>query len=200
MRSIVGLWRWRGNPLYRRSDRREALLALSAVILVVIVTPLAVWLGASAAHDTLLKTVAEQQRSRHQVWATAQSAGDRAQLHSDPESAAQQPGRRHVVARWAGPDGSGHRRTVTTRHRVRPGERFLIWTDGHGTPTTRPLSPQTASSYAGLAGLVVGAGAAGAMEAGRRLTMRQLLRRRYAMWDAEWARIGPDWGRTGSNS
>jgi hypothetical protein len=200
MRAIVGLWRWRRNPLCRRSDRREAWLALGAMFLVVIVAPLAGWLGTSMAHGALLKNAQEQQRGRHQVWATAESVQDRAPLDSDPESASQQPDRRHVVAHWAGPDGSSHKSTVTTRHRVQPGERFRIWTDAEGMATTRPLTERTASSYAALAGLATAAGAAGAMEAGRRLAMRQLLRRRYALWDAEWSRIGPDWGRTGSNS
>lgn len=200
MRAIVGLWRWRGNPLCRRSDRREAWLALGALILVLAVAPLAGWLGASTAHDSLMKSAGEQQRVRHQVWATAESVQDRSPLDSDPESASQQPDRRHVVAHWAGPDGSSHKSTVTTRERVQPGERFQIWTDAEGVVTNRPMSPQTASSYAALAGLAAGAGAVGTMEAVRRLAMRELLRRRYALWDAEWSRIGPDWGRTGSNS
>jgi hypothetical protein len=200
MRAIVGLWRWRRNPLCRRSDRREAWLALGAMILVVVVAPLAGWLGAAAAHGSLQRSAEEQHRARHQVWATGESVQDRAPLDSDPESASQQPDRRHVVAHWAGPDGSSHKDTVTTRENVQPGERFRIWTDADGVPANRPMSPRTASSYAVLAGLAAGAGAAGVLEAGRRLTMRQLLRRRYALWDAEWSRIGPDWGRTGSNN
>ncbi|WP_314173550.1 Rv1733c family protein [Streptomyces winkii] len=200
MRAIVGLWRWRGNPLCRRSDRREAWLALGAMVLAVVLAPLAGWLGGSAAQGALLENAKEQQRRHHQVWATAESVQDRAPLDADPESASQQPDRRHVVAHWAGPDGSAHKSTVTTQHKVQPGERFRIWTDARGMPANRPMAPETALSYAALAGLVTAAGAAGAMEAGRRLTMRQLLRRRYAVWDAEWSRIGPDWGRTGSNS
>jgi hypothetical protein len=200
MRAIVGLWRWRNNPLCRRSDRREAWLALGAMILVIVVAPFVGWLGASAAEGALLKNAEEQRQGRHQVWAMAESVQDRAPLDSDPESASQQPDRRHVVAHWAGPDGTSHKSTVTTRQHVQPGERFRIWTDAQGLATTRPMSPQTASSYAALAGLAAGAGVAGAMEAGRRLTMRQLLRRRYDLWDAEWSRIGPDWGRTGSNN
>ncbi|RAJ56113.1 hypothetical protein K378_05752 [Streptomyces sp. Amel2xB2] len=200
MRAIVGLWRWRGNPLCRRSDRREAWLALGAMILVVAVAPFAGWLGASAAHDALLDSVRTQNQARQQVWATTESVQNRAPLDSDPESAAHQPDRQHVVAHWAGPDGSSHKDTVTTREHVQPGERFRLWTDAGGMPANRPMSARTASSYAALAGLAAGTGAAGLMEAGRRLAMRQLLRRRYALWDAEWARIGPDWGRTGSNS
>lgn len=200
MRSIVGLWRWRGNPLCRRSDRREAWLALCAVILTVVVTPVLGWLGASEAHGALLQNAEQQQRGRHQVWATAESVQTRAPLDSDPESAAQRPDRVQVIAHWAGPDGSSHKNTVRTQKRVQPGERFRIWTDDQGRVVMRPMSARTASSYAALAGFAVAAGAAGAMETGRRLTVRQLLRRRYEAWDAEWARIGPDWGRTGSNN
>ena len=199
MRAIVGLWRWRNNPLCRTSDRREAWLALGAMILVVVIAPLAGWFGANAAHGALLKNAEEQRQGRHQVWAVAESVQNRAPLDSDPESASQ-PDRRHVVAHWAGPGGETHKSTVTTKQHVQPGERFRVWTDARGLVTTRPMSSQTASSYAALAGLAAGLGAAGAMEAGRRLTMRQLLRRRYALWDAEWSRIGPDWGRTGSNN
>lgn len=200
MRSIVGLWRWRGNPLCRRSDRREAWLALCAVILIVVITPAVGWLGASAAHGALLQNAKEQERGRHQVWATAESVQTRAPLDSDPESAAQRPDSHRVVAHWAAPDGSNHKRSVGTQQGVQPGDRFLIWTDTEGHAVKRPMSPGTASSYAALAGLAVGVGAAAAMESGRRLTVRQLLRRRYALWDEEWARIGPDWGRTGSNN
>lgn len=200
MRSIAGLWRWRGNPLCRRSDRREAWLALCAVILTVVAAPLLGWLGASAAHGALLETVREQQRGRHQVWATVESVQTRAPLDSDPESAAQRPDRSAVVAHWSGPDGSNHKNSVAAQQRVQPGERFRLWTDEQGRAVNAPMSPRTASSYAALAGLAAGAAAVGAMETGRRLALRQLLRRRYARWDEEWARIGPDWGRTGSNS
>ncbi|HEV7627536.1 MAG TPA: hypothetical protein VGO89_13655 [Streptomyces sp.] len=200
MRSIVGLWRWRGNPLCRRSDRREAWLALCAVILTVVVAPVAGWLGASAAQGALLQNAEEQQRGRHHVWATAESIQTRAPLDSDPESAAQRSDRARVVAHWAGPDGSNHKYAVSTQRQVQPGERFRIWTDEQGRIAHRPMSQGTVSAYAALAGLVVGVGAAASMETGRRLTVRHLLRRRYAMWDEEWARIGPDWGRTGSNN
>jgi hypothetical protein len=200
MHVIAGLWRWRGNPLCRRSDRREAWLALCALILTVAVAPIVGWLGASSAHVALLESAKEQQRGRHLVWATAESVQTRAPANPDPEASGQSPERDYVVAYWATPHGSSHKGTVRTRHGVQPGERFRIWIDEEGRTAKRPMSTRTASSYAALAGLAAGAGAVGAMEAGRRLSVRQLLRRRYARWDEEWARIGPDWGRTGSNS
>ncbi|MGH3311801.1 MAG: Rv1733c family protein [Streptomyces sp.] len=200
MRSIVGLWRWRGNPLRRRSDSREGLLALGAVVLIVVGAPLVGWLGAGVAQDALLRSAHEERLTRHQVWARAESVRTREPLDADPESAGQHTGRRHVVALWAGPDGSSHRSTIGTERRVRQGDRFRLWTDERGRVAARPMTPRTASSYAALAGLALGATAAVGVEAGRRLTVRQLLRRRYALWDAEWDRIGPDWGRTGSTN
>lgn len=200
MRAIAGLWRWRGNPLCRRSDRREAWLALGAMILVVVLAPLTGWFGASAAHSALTENAEKQKSERHQVWATAEKVHNRAPLGSDPETGSQSADRRHVVANWSGPDGAPRKSTVVTKQNVQPGERFRIWTDKDGNATRRPMSEHTASSQAALAGVAAAAGTAAALEGLRRLAMRQLLRRRYALWDAEWSRIGPDWGRTGSNS
>lgn len=200
MRSITGLWRWRGNPLCRPSDRREAWLALCAAVLIVVLAPLAGWLGAGATHDALLHTAHQQRNSRQLAWATAESSTRRAPLESDPESAAQHAEHQRVVAHWKGPDGSTHRGVVGMPHRVRAGHRFQVWTDTRGRLASRPMSPRAAASHSVLAGLAVGALTAAALEGGRRLAVRQVMRRRYARWDAEWQRIGPDWGRTGSNS
>lgn len=199
MHAIAGLWRWRRNPLCRRSDLREAWLALGAVLLTVLLAPCAGSLGMALADDSLRATIAEQQRTRHQVWATSESVHHRAPEDSDPESAAKPTGRR-TVAYWAGPDGSTHKGTVPTPRHVQPGERFRIWTNGRGTPTRPPMDPRTASSYAALAGLAACAAAGVATEGARRLVLRQLLRRRYEAWDEAWARIGPDWGRKGADS
>src|SRR5690606_29315652 len=67
MRSIRGLWRWRGNPLCRRSDRQEAWLSLCAALLIAVGAPLAGWYGATLAQDSLRANAAEQQRERRLV-------------------------------------------------------------------------------------------------------------------------------------
>lgn len=200
MRSITGLWRWRRNPLCRRSDRREALLALCAALLIALGAPAAGLTGGLLAHEELLGAVREQQRERHATWATVQQlVMPRPGLGTDPDDPAADEKHR-VVAYWTGPDGATETGTTEAGHPVRPGDRFRVWTDDSGRITSRPLSETTASSQALLAGLVSAAATAAVVEAGRRLAVRQLLRRRYARWDAEWARIGPDWGRTGSSS
>lgn len=200
MRSIVGLWRWRGNPLCRRTDRREAWAAVCAVLLIAVGAPLVGWLGAGAAHHALLRTAHEQQHERHRTWATARHVNVRPALDPDPETGAQRGERTRVTARWAGPDGRAHTGTVSVHREVSPGSRFLLWTDAQGRLTTRPMSARTAASHSLLAGLAAGAFAAGSVEAGRRLTVRVLMRRRFARWDEEWDRIGPDWGRAGTSN
>lgn len=201
MHSIVGLWRWRGNSLCRRSDRREAWLALWAAVLILAGSPLVGWAGASRVYDSLATTAQRQQLEHHQVWATAEEIVVLPPDDTDPESASQgDEGRSRVIARWTGPDGSSHKGQVRAVRGIHPGDRFRIWTDSRGDATSRPVTQRTATAHAALAGLASTAAGAAAVEALRRLVLWRLLRRRYAQWDEEWQRIGPDWGRTGSSS
>ncbi|MGP3988321.1 Rv1733c family protein [Streptomyces sp. 3N207] len=200
MRSVVGLWRWRGNPLCRRTDRREAWLTFWAALLIVLGTPLVGWGAAEAAHEALLHTAQEQRDQRQRIWATVEHVTVLPPLDSEREAAAGAPNRNRVTAHWTGPDGSRHTGVLVLRHPVEAGSRFPVWADMHGRLTSRPMSVRSADSYSLLAGLAGAACTAGVLEAGRRTAVRLLLRRRYARWDEEWGRIGPDWGRTGTSS
>lgn len=200
MRSIVGLWRWRGNPLCRRSDRREAWLALCAAVLIVLCVPLAGWLGGLAAHGSLLRTAKQEQHDRQQVWATVRSSSTRGPLAVDAESTGRRSDHRQALVTWRDANDRAHQAVLGVNHGPRHGDRVRVWVDRSGQLSARPMSSRAATSHSVLAGLAAGFLAAGTVEAGRRLTVRQVMRRRYARWDAEWERIGPDWGRTGSNS
>ncbi|MFJ6947531.1 hypothetical protein ACISU4_23285 [Streptomyces wuyuanensis] len=79
-----------------------------------------------------------------------------------------------------------------------PGDTFRIWTDGRGDPVARPMDPDTARAHAVLAGAGAAGAAAGLVEAARRTVVRLLMQRRYEELDREWAKAGPDWGRTGA--
>ncbi|MFF9559217.1 hypothetical protein ACF1DY_25795 [Streptomyces albus] len=201
MRTIVGLWRWRGNPLCRRTDRREAWLSLWAAVLMVLGAPLVGLWTEEATQSALLRAAAEQQGDRQRTWATVLHVTVRPPLDSETETAAgRQQNRNEVTARWAGPDGAPHTGTVVLRRPIRPGDRFSVWTDGRGRLTSRPMSARGAASHSLLAGLAAGAASVAVLEAARRVAVRLVLRRRYALWDEEWGRIGPDWGRAGSSS
>ncbi len=200
MRAVSGLWRWRRNPLRRATDLAEAWLALVVLLLVALAAPLIGVLAGSAAHTSLQRSVRAQQQSRHMVTATVVRELDPAPAATDPELLGGDPGSR-VLARWTAPDGSDRREAVQARlPDPRPGDTFRIWTDGQGDRVARPLEPGAATAHAVLAGAGAALLAAGLFEGGRRLIRRRMLRSRYACWDREWGRVGPDWGRTGADS
>jgi hypothetical protein len=199
VRAIPGLWRWRHNPLRRATDLAEAWVALAALLLMVVVAPVAGVLAGGAAGDALERSVHDQRESRYRVTATVVRELDRSPLDVDPETAAAGDLRSRVLAHWTAPDGSGHRGPLlaglATPH---AGDRFAIWTDAHGRLVARPLDTTTATTHAVLAGFGVALATAGLTEGVRRLIVWRLVRRRYARWDQAWDRAGPDWGRTGT--
>jgi hypothetical protein len=199
VRTVAGLWRWRGNALCRRTDRREAWLALCAALLIVLGAPSVALAVRAVAHAELTDAVRQQHQLRHPVRATVQQV-----LRDVPETEVDRPGSsthlHQVVATWRTPAGLRRTGTVGTDRRVVPGDSFRIWTDRRGRVTSPPMTVAGASSHAAVAGLVTGVVTGFLVEALRRCALRQLLRRRYARWEEEWARIGPDWGRAGTTS
>ncbi|MFG2316521.1 Rv1733c family protein [Streptomyces tendae] len=201
MRAIRGLWRWQGNPLCRASDLAEAWLALTSLLLIVCVAPLAGVLVGGAAQSALQRSVREQHELRHRVTATVVRALERSRLTVDPEGATGEELRSRVLAAWTGPDGSRHEGPVLVGiDRPDSGDRFAMWTDGRGREVARPLDSATATTHAALAGVGTAVAAAALVEAARRIVLWRLVRRRYARLEREWERAGPDWGRTGAGS
>lgn len=200
MRSIRGVWAWRRSALCRRTDLTEAWIAVSAVVLLFLGVPLAGIAGGSAAYGELSGVVREEHARRHQTWATAMQPVHRPPAAPGQSHSEDGPERYPVLAFWKGPDGVTRTGTVQARRPLDPGERFRVWTDGGGRLTPPPMTHGTAVTHAVAAGLVAGALTGIAVEAGRRAAVGRLMRRRYAQWEDEWARIGPDWGRADSNS
>ncbi|GAA4060123.1 Rv1733c family protein [Streptomyces shaanxiensis] len=199
MRAISGLWRWRHNPLRRTTDLLEAWVALGALLLILVVAPLAGSLIGGLAQSTLQKSVREQRASRHLVTATVVRKAEGSQLDVDPEASTGRDLRTRVVADWTAPDGSAHRAAVmASLDSPQPGDRFTIWTDRQGRTVARPLDSATAATHAVLAGFGAALLAVGLVEGCRRLVVWRMVRRRYARWDQAWDKAGPDWGRTGT--
>lgn len=201
VRAIGGLWRWRHNPLCRRTDLAEAWVALAALLLALVAAPVAGCLVGGTTQNALQRSVRAQQQTRHPVSATVVRALPPSPLEIAPETASGQEPRSRVLARWTAPDGTGRSGPVPTLLKdPRPGDRFGMWTDGQGRVTARPLDTATATTHAVLAGLGAALTAAALVEGGRRLIVRWMVRRRYARWDRAWEKAGPDWGRTGTGT
>ncbi|MFD0250022.1 hypothetical protein ACFVGX_03835 [Streptomyces sp. NPDC127113] len=200
MRAIRGLWRWRRNPLCRATDLAEAWVALAGLLLILSLAPLLGVLAGGAAQDTLQRSVREQHESRHRVTAVVVRPLERSTLSVDPEGAGESL-RSRVLADWTGPDGSRHEGSVTVGiDDPDSGDRFGLWTDERGRAVARPLDGATAATHAVLAGIGAAVAAAVLVEASRRIAVWRMVRGRYARWEREWERAGPDWGRTGTGS
>jgi F0F1-type ATP synthase membrane subunit c/vacuolar-type H+-ATPase subunit K len=201
VRAIIGLWRWRHNPLRRTTDLVEAWLALAALLLVLVAAPLAGAAVGASVQGTLQKAVRDQRKDRHQVTAVVVRKLPRGPLAPDPETPSGRDAHSRVLAHWTAPDGTARRGTVVaTLKSPRPGDHFSVWTDRHGRIMGRPLDGATATTHAVLAGFGAAVLSAGLLEAGRRWILWHMVRRRHARWDRAWDKAGPDWGKADTGS
>ncbi|MEU0835366.1 hypothetical protein [Streptomyces sp. NPDC005969] len=202
MRAVSGVWRWRHNPLRRATDRREAWMALVALLLMAVAAPALGWLCGSLMDDVLQESVRIQRAQRHDTTAVVvRRASGAPHLVSDPEVSSERATQTSVVARWKAPDGTARSGTVATSSKnTGPGSRVRIWTDLDGHPALRPMDVPTARTHAALAGFGAMLLGVALIEGGRRLTVWRMVQRRYARLDRAWAEAGPDWGRTGTGS
>ncbi|MEU5890399.1 hypothetical protein ABZ835_26645 [Streptomyces sp. NPDC047461] len=201
MRAMRGLWRWRRNPLRRATDLAEAWVALAALLLILVVAPVAGVVVGGLAQDSLQESVRNQRVTRHVVTATVTRELDRSPLDADPETSTGREMRTRVLADWTAPDGtSQHGPVLANLKDPHRGDHFTIWTDAQGQIVARPLDSATATTHAVLAGFGAALLGIGLVESARRLIVWRMVRRRYARWDQAWERVGPDWGRTGTGS
>ncbi|WP_369217472.1 Rv1733c family protein [Streptomyces flavofungini] len=201
MRAIVGLWRWRHNPLRRGTDLLEAWVALAALALIVVAVPVTGVIATQLTRDTLLASVREQREARHAVVGTVLRKVSAPPLDSDPETSSARDSHSRVLARWTGPDGADRQGVVAADLRTpHPGDHFKLWTDERGRVVGRPLDTATATTHAVLAGFGAATAGAALIEGTRRIVLWRMVRGRYARWDRAWDRAGPDWGRTGTGS
>ncbi|MET8814844.1 hypothetical protein ABZW47_22935 [Streptomyces sp. NPDC004549] len=201
MRAISGLWRWRGSPLRRPTDRAEAWVCLVALLLICTAAPAIGWLTGTAAQDSLRRSVAEQRHTRQRVPATVLRRMAYHPPETDPDAGAGRTVRSRVLAGWTAPDGTRrHGAVLSGLKSPHRGDRFMVWTDRQGHMTSRPLDSTTARAHAVLAGFGAALLAAALVETARRAVVWRMVRRRYARWDQAWERAGPDWGKAGTGS
>ncbi|WP_063740158.1 Rv1733c family protein [Amycolatopsis jejuensis] len=179
------------NPLVRRSDRVEGLLAGIAVLIALLAVPFAMAIGSA---DIAAETAASdaQLQSRHQVTATVlttaaqpvASVGDTAPIANNAR----------VNAVWQPMNGATRTGMITVPNgSATEGTTTPIWLDQAGKQTTAPLTHADAVTNGILVGaftwLCVVAVLAGAFWVARRV----LDHRRAARWADEWAQFaGPE--------
>ncbi|WP_234376820.1 hypothetical protein [Streptomyces sp. TP-A0356] len=183
----VWLWRWRRNPLRRRSDVLEAWIVLAVWSVVVVGGVLT---GLAATHSVERGLARERAEWRPVVALLTQDA--------PKATTATTAGTERVWAkvRWTGEDGSSHAGQARVAAGSPTGTAVTIWTDRDGALVTRPADEFQGQVRAAMVGVVVGLSVAAIPFLAGRVVRDRLERRRMAQWDQAWARFGPTWGRT----
>ncbi|MGV9561360.1 Rv1733c family protein [Streptomyces sp. NPDC003480] len=183
----VWWWRWRRNPLRRRSDALEAWVLLTVWVVSVVGGLLT---GLAATHSVEHGLARERAEWRPVVALLTRDAP------KATAATASGGGRVWADVRWTGTDGRSHAGEARVAAGSRTGAAVTVWTDGSGSLVNRPASRPEARMRAVMVGVLVGASVAVVPYLGGRIARERLERRRMAQWDAAWARFGPMWGRT----
>lgn len=182
----VWLWRWRRNPLKRRSDRLESWVVLVAWALTVFGGVVTGLLSADSVESGLARQREEWRPVAAQLVEDAPEPG-----------AASGAGAEKVWARvrWTAPDGSAREGQARVEPASAMGTPVTVWTDADGRLVTKPASESQARLRATLVGGLAGVFVAAVPYVGGRLVRGRLERRRMEQWDEAWARIAPLWER-----
>ncbi|MEW2075291.1 hypothetical protein ACH4FA_21705 [Streptomyces sp. NPDC017966] len=184
------LWRWRHNPLRRRTDTLQAWFGLGALIAVLAVAPVAAVLVGDTARRHYEDTARHQNLTRYETDATLVRDAPR---HPEPGSDEEKKTRYPVEVRVVTREG----RTRTARAEVQPGltagNTVRVWVTADGEVTDPPLTRKEVRSRTLGWALLAAIGVALTGAAAHALTGLALRRRNLADWDTAWAETAPRW-------
>ncbi|HEY5857345.1 MAG TPA: hypothetical protein VIW24_25780 [Aldersonia sp.] len=184
------LWRlapWRHNELMRSTDRFESVVVLFAVVLALLMVPIAGAVG-TATYDRLdLATQAAQ--ARHPVVAVlVENAGP----SEKPTRGV--PKHFRAPARWW-VNGVEHTGDVDTGPRATAGQTVAVWIGPDGQQASPPRSGAANAAEAAATALVVWVAVTSGCAAVLLAFDWLATKRRLARWDRKWERVGqsPGW-------
>ncbi|MCX4759524.1 hypothetical protein OG562_00675 [Streptomyces sp. NBC_01275] len=191
MRTRIRGWRWRSNPLRRRSDVVEAWTALAVAVLLLVAVPLAGALAGRWAHDDARAVVAEQRAERHRVRAEVvgrvpdpmpSADGVRVRMYS-------------VAVRWTPPGEQARTATARVPEGTRRGDVVTVWFDARGRSVAPPATGTVVWQHAVTMGVCAAGGTAALVLLGHGVVRRVAMRHRLTEWDRAWERTEPEWTR-----
>jgi hypothetical protein len=183
----VRRWRWRPNPLKRRSDRLEAWAVLCAFLVSAVGGTVLALLAWSAALD-----VAEEQRAeRQRVAAVLTKAADpdaRETFYQAPDADTSR-----APVRWTAPDGTARHGMAEVPDGARAGASVPVWIAPDGSQTAPPAGAGMAHFQAGICALLASGTLIALVCAGHAGVRAALDRRRADAWERAWAEVEPRW-------
>ncbi|MFJ8112057.1 hypothetical protein [Streptomyces sp. NPDC096132] len=182
----VLLWRWRRNPLRRRSDIAEAWIGVAAAALLLFMAPAVGVVTAVVGERSALDQAQGLHRAAARLVEDATVTPSRFSGMTDDHARA--------TVRWTLPDGSSRTGEAMTAAGGKAGSSTTVWLDDAGRLRPAPPTPAQAGAQGTALGAAAGAGAcvlvAGASWAAR----ARLDARRTAQWDRAWATFNTDRG------
>ncbi|GGX86815.1 Rv1733c family protein [Streptomyces minutiscleroticus] len=185
-RTTVRLWRWRQNPLRRRSDLAEAWIVLLAWVIAV----LGGVISALVVHDLVVRGLDGRRAGCSDV--TAVLVAD---ARVGAASTVAGENRAWAPVRWTGADGAVRTGRAKVPADAAAGTRVTVWADSRGELTSRPPSRAEARFQGTMTATLAAAGAGGTVLAAARLARARLDRRRMDAWAREWDRFDTRRGR-----
>jgi hypothetical protein len=177
------------NPLLRRSDRIEAVVAIIAVGLALLAIPMAAAIG-GAVHGGYARVYAEQLHTRYPVTATvAEGSAPTARPYIVANT---------IQANWTA-DGVQHSGKVRWDGPTKAGDHIDLWVDGSGNQVSPPTAPWSAAVESFAISVAIWLAVVAAAAAGVALVRQWLNRGRQADWERE-IRTLLDHGSGRSNS
>ncbi|NLU75714.1 hypothetical protein HCC61_24180 [Streptomyces sp. HNM0575] len=180
------LWRWRRNPLRRRSDRAEAWAGLAAGLIMAVTAPLTGAMTSDAVTGHL-----RDQPGLHRTSAVLREDApttDGISTVSDDPTVLTEVG-------WRTADGRWHTGRAPVEAGTREGAHVPLWLDRQGMPHQPPPDSSEVSVESGAAGGAVAVATCFLVGSGRWLLRRRLDAVRDTEWEREWATVGPRWSR-----
>ncbi|WP_328784751.1 hypothetical protein OHQ89_46145 [Streptomyces canus] len=189
MRTRVRGWRWRRNPLRRRSDVVEAWTVLAVAALMLLGAPLAGAVVGWWAHGDARAVAVTQRSERHRVRAEV--------VGRVPDSLPTVQGGRErsyrVTVRWTEAGGAAKTATARVPSGTDQGEKVDVWFDSRGRSVAPPPDETAVWQHTVTMG-ACGAGAAIAVILlGHSLVRGAAARHRLAEWERDWALTEPLW-------
>lgn len=186
MRARRWLWRWRKNPLRRRSDRAEAWAGIAAGLIMAVSAPLTGALTSDAVAGNL-----SDQPGLHRTSAVlredAPSTDGISTVSDDPT----------VLTRveWRTPGGHTRSGRAPVQTGTQEGTHIPLWLDRQGMPHQPPPGPAEVSVQGGAAGGAIAVATCFLVGSGCWVVRRRMDAARYKAWEREWATVGPRWSR-----
>ncbi len=185
---LARLLRPGGNPLARGADRLEAAVLVLAMTIAVVLVPVMLTLG-SLTFASLSDQAERQAATRHEFVAVL--------LQDAPAAVVGRGGavggRSVVRAQWRMPAGGVRTGQVEVVNGSKAGQEVPVWLDDSGQPVDPPLSTESVVAEAVAVAVLGWLVAAGLLTLACYGLHAALQRRRYRAWDADWARVAPDW-------